>query len=105
MSSSRTESTLWWPASPTRLESFLTASVNHAQRTHGQAKPTEVPDHNTILDDLARSHTPVLRHAISSGADIAAEGLIVLDDKPERIHSGSVSAELFGTSLIPCQLA
>lgn len=81
-----------------------TASAKHALRTlarRHQALEAEIRDHDTILDDLTRSHAPTLREAIGIGADTAAEMLIVFGDNPERIHSEAAFAKLCGTSPIP----
>jgi transposase len=81
-----------------------TASAKHALRTLAkryQLLKAEIRDHDTILDDLTRSHVPTLRAAMGIGADTAAEMLIVFGDNPERIHSEAAFAKLCGTSPIP----
>ena len=81
-----------------------TASAKHALRTLAkryQALDTEIREHDTILDDLTRSHAPTMRAAIGIGADTAAEMLIVFGDNPERVHSEAAFAKLCGTSPVP----
>ena len=62
------------------------------------ALEAEIREHDTILDDLTRSHAPTLREGLGIGADTAAEVLIVFGDNPERVHSEAAFAKLCGTS-------
>ena len=81
-----------------------TASTKHSLRSLAkrfQALEAEIRDHDTILDDLTRSHAPTLREGIGIGADTAAEMLIVFGDNPERIHSEAAFSKLCGASPVP----
>lgn len=81
-----------------------TASTKHALRTLAkrfQILEAEIREHDTIRDDLIRSHAPTLREAIGIGADTAAEMLIVFGDNPERIHSEAAFSKLCGASPVP----
>lgn len=81
-----------------------TASAKHSLRSLAkryQALEVEIREHDTILDDLTRSHAPTLRQGIGIGADTAAEMLIVFGDNPERVRSEAAFAKLCGTSPVP----
>lgn len=66
-----------------------TASAKHSLRTlekRYQALDAEIREHDTILDDLTRSHAPTLREGLGIGADTAAEVLIVFGDNPDQVQ-------------------
>lgn len=81
-----------------------TASAKHSLRTLAkryQALEAEIREHDTILDDLTRSHAPTLREGLGVVADTAAEMLIVFGDNPERVHSEAAFAKPCGASPVP----
>ncbi|MFP5257128.1 MAG: transposase [Acidimicrobiia bacterium] len=61
----------------------------------------EIDDHDRILDELTRDHSPSLRDGFGIGADTAAEMLIVCGDNPERVRSEAAFAKLCGACPIP----
>lgn len=80
------------------------ASAKHSLRSLAkrfQVLEAEIREHDTILDDLTRRHSPTMREAIGIGADTAAEMLIVFGDNPDRIHSEAAFSKLCGASPIP----
>lgn len=81
-----------------------TASAKHTLRSLAKRWATldaEISDHDKILDNLTRAHSPTLRDGFGIGADTAAEMLIVFGDNPERIRSEAAFAKLCGACPIP----
>lgn len=81
------------------------ASAKHAllslAKRWGGGLDAEIADHDRILDEPARAHSPSLRDGFGIGADTAAEMLIVFGDNPERIRSEAAFAKLCGACPIP----
>ena len=81
-----------------------TASAKHTLRSLAKrwiALNAEIEDHDPILDEPARAHSPNLRDGFGIGADTAAEMLIVFGDNPDRIRSEAAFAKLCGACPIP----
>ena len=81
-----------------------TASAKHTLRSLAKrwiALNAEIDDHDPILDEPARAHSPNLRDGCGIGADTAAEMLIVFGDNPDRIRSQAAFAKLCGACPIP----
>ena len=80
------------------------ASAKHTLRSLARrwtALNAEIDDHDRILDELTRAHSPSLRDGFGIGADTAAEMLIVFGDNPDRIRSEAAFAKLCGACPIP----
>jgi len=62
---------------------------------------TEIAEHDAVLDELTNQAAPTLRARFGIGPDTAAEMLIVLGDKPDRIRGEAAFAKLCGACPIP----
>jgi transposase len=61
----------------------------------------EIQEHAEILEVLVRQVAPQVTAAFASGADTAAEVLIVVGDNPQRIRSEAAWAKLCGVAPLP----
>jgi transposase len=81
-----------------------TASAKHTLRTLARrwlSLADEIKSHDSILGQLTASIAPTLCDGFGTGADTAAEMLIIFGDNPERIRSEAAFAKLCGVAPIP----